>query len=202
VAVMYTDERNIPNSDVHHPTSTQVYDVSKHPGVLDGSYSPERAMQEFMAGWDRDGDSKVSWLEFLDYYRDLSAGVEADDYFELMIRNCWHISGGKGWAENTSNTRVLVTHTDGRQAVHEVSDLQLYFFYKFWLPCPIFRFLASSFNCNSSFEHCNSDSSSSNARTPLCAALCFASLAGLLPRQSGNVLVHSAKLINQFTYQI
>jgi hypothetical protein len=120
---MYTDDCKIPNSDVHHPTFTQVYDVSKHPGVLDGSYSPERAMQEFMAGWDRDGDSKVSWLEFLDYYRDLSAGVEADDYFELMIRNCWHISGGKGWAENTSNTRVLVTHTDGRQAVHEVSDL-------------------------------------------------------------------------------
>ena len=39
-----------------------------------------------------------------------------------MMRNAWHISGGEGWCENTSNRRVLVTHADGRQTVEEIKD--------------------------------------------------------------------------------
>jgi len=39
-----------------------------------------------------------------------------------MIRNAWHISGGEGWCENSSNMRVLVTHSDGSQTVEEVKN--------------------------------------------------------------------------------
>mmetsp|Transcript_26336 Transcript_26336/g.44445 ORF Transcript_26336/g.44445 Transcript_26336/m.44445 type:complete len:190 (-) Transcript_26336:83-652(-) len=39
-----------------------------------------------------------------------------------MIRNAWHISGGEGWAANTTNRRVLVTHADGRQSVEEIQN--------------------------------------------------------------------------------
>ena len=46
--------------------------------------------------------------------------IDNDDYFELMVRNAWHLSGGEGWSENTSCRRVLVTHTDGRQTVEEI----------------------------------------------------------------------------------
>ena len=52
----------------------------------------------------------------------MSASIDNDDYFELMIRNAWHISGGTGWTENTTNLRVLVTHGDGSQEVVEVHD--------------------------------------------------------------------------------
>ena len=55
--------------------------------------------------------------EFLEYYKDVSASIDTDDYFELMIRNAWHISGGEGHCENTSNKRVLVTHYDGSQEI-------------------------------------------------------------------------------------
>eukprot|EP00516_Mucochytrium_quahogii_P001581 CAMPEP_0203750374 /NCGR_PEP_ID=MMETSP0098-20131031/4605_1 /ASSEMBLY_ACC=CAM_ASM_000208 /TAXON_ID=96639 /ORGANISM=" , Strain NY0313808BC1" /LENGTH=366 /DNA_ID=CAMNT_0050639629 /DNA_START=557 /DNA_END=1654 /DNA_ORIENTATION=- len=93
------------------------YDVSQNPRVIDGSMSVEDALREFMSHWDKDGDDVVEWKEFLDYYKDISAGIENDDYFELMIRNAWHLSGGTGWAENTSNIRCLVTFLDGTQKV-------------------------------------------------------------------------------------
>ena len=52
--------------------------------------------------------------------------IDNDDYFELMIRNTWHISGGEGWCANSSNKRVLVTHSDGSQSVQEIfNDLGL-----------------------------------------------------------------------------
>ena len=60
--------------------------------------------------------------EFLDYYKDISASIDRDDYFELMMRNAWHISGGIGASANTSNLRVLVVHKDGSQTVEEVQD--------------------------------------------------------------------------------
>ena len=75
-------------------------------------------MDEFMDTWDKSGDNVITWPEFFDYYKDISAGIELDDYFELMIRNAWHISGGEGWCANTSNARVLVTHADGQARVY------------------------------------------------------------------------------------
>ena len=65
---------------------------------------------------------KITLSEFLDYYKDISASIDRDDYFELMMRNAWHISGGIGASANTSNLRVLVVHKDGSQTVEEVQD--------------------------------------------------------------------------------
>jgi len=100
------------------------YDTSKHPEVIGGKKSKGEVMKEFMGMWDSETapDGKVTFPEFLDYYRDISASIDSDEYFELMIRNAWHISGGKGAAENTSNIRVCVTHTDGSQEIVELKD--------------------------------------------------------------------------------
>lgn len=65
-------------------------------------------------------DGKVTPAEFIEYYGNVSSSIDNDDYFELMIRNAWHISGGEGWCANTSCRRVLVTHKDGRQTVEEI----------------------------------------------------------------------------------
>lgn len=92
------------------------YDVSTMPEVRAGSMTPEQALKQFLAQWDRtNSDGVVTRDEFIDYYTDLSALIDGDDYFELMVRNAWHIPGGSGWAENTANRRVFVTHADGRQ---------------------------------------------------------------------------------------
>mmetsp|Transcript_8830 Transcript_8830/g.6575 ORF Transcript_8830/g.6575 Transcript_8830/m.6575 type:complete len:95 (-) Transcript_8830:52-336(-) len=71
-----------------------------------------------MKQWDTiDKDGKVTREEFYVYFRDVSASIDTDDYFELMIRNAWHLAGGKGQYENTSIKRVLQTNADGSQQV-------------------------------------------------------------------------------------
>ena len=98
------------------------YDVSQHPDVISGRKSSTEALYEFMKKWDKDGDQSVSEAEFIEYYEWISANIENDDYFELMIRNAWHISGGQGWTGNTSCRRVLVEHTDGQQEIVELKN--------------------------------------------------------------------------------
>jgi len=97
-----------------------VYDTSQHPHFIDGSKTQRQVLAEFMEQWDTSKrDGIVTRAEFRDYYKDVSASVDDDDYFELMMRNAWRISGGEGWCGNTANTRVLHTNADGSQEVRE-----------------------------------------------------------------------------------
>mmetsp|Transcript_34346 Transcript_34346/g.75097 ORF Transcript_34346/g.75097 Transcript_34346/m.75097 type:complete len:478 (-) Transcript_34346:253-1686(-) len=98
------------------------YDVSQNPAVRSGKVTAREAIQNFMAQWDQNSDGSVTKDEFIEAYQWVSSSIDTDDYFELMMRNAWHISGGTGWSENTSNLRVLVIHFDGSQEVVEVKD--------------------------------------------------------------------------------
>jgi Ca2+-binding EF-hand superfamily protein len=102
----------------------QIYDASKHPDVVAGKRTPEDVLREFLETFEVGGeiDGKVTKQEFLNYYTNIGANIPDDDYFELMIRNAWHISGGEGWCANSANRRVLVTHADGKQTVEEIKD--------------------------------------------------------------------------------
>ena len=103
-----------------------VYNASRHPDVISGKRTEEAVLLEFLDTFEVGGtkDGHVTRDEFLNYYANISASIDDDDYFELMIRNAWHISGGEGWSANTANKRVLVTGGDGRQRVVEVADDQ------------------------------------------------------------------------------
>eukprot|EP00658_Telonema_sp_P-2_P043620 TRINITY_DN31536_c0_g1_i2.p1 TRINITY_DN31536_c0_g1~~TRINITY_DN31536_c0_g1_i2.p1 ORF type:complete len:105 (-),score=36.37 TRINITY_DN31536_c0_g1_i2:208-522(-) len=60
--------------------------------------------------------------EWVEYYGDISASIDNDDYFELMIRNAWHISGGEGACQNTTCKRVLAKFRDGSERVVQIKD--------------------------------------------------------------------------------
>jgi len=97
------------------------YDVSMHPKFKSGEMSKNDILNEFMAQWDRNvRDGKVTKEEWIDYYRDVSASIDDDDYFELMIRNAWHLDGGQGQYENTTIRRHLVTDAQGNQRVEKM----------------------------------------------------------------------------------
>jgi Ca2+-binding EF-hand superfamily protein len=98
------------------------YDFRSNPDVVAGRKTIKQAAKEFMSHWEKDGDETITYDEFEDYYKGISASIDTDDYFELMIRNAWRIAGGKGAAANTANRRVLVTNKDGSQAVKTVEN--------------------------------------------------------------------------------
>jgi|UniRef100_A0A7S4FJY2 Ca2+-binding EF-hand superfamily protein len=112
------------NGDGHvtYKDIKELYDVTQHPDVQSRSKTQEQVISEFVGGWDKDGKDGISWAEFLDYYEDVSTGIDSDDYFELMMRNTWHISGGEGVCANTSCRRVLVMHTAGHSTVEEIKN--------------------------------------------------------------------------------
>jgi len=101
---------------------TAAYDVSQNPAVQSGKQTPTEAYQVFLNNYDKSGDGKVTKEEFIESYQWVSASIDNDDYFELMMRNAWHISGGDGWCQNTSNLRILVIHFDDSQEVVEIID--------------------------------------------------------------------------------
>lgn len=93
------------NGTVTPEDMVERYDASQHPDVVKGTKTKEEALLEFLETFDVDGsvDGKVTEQEFINYYRNVSACIDSDDYFELVMRNAWRISGGEGWAANTSN---------------------------------------------------------------------------------------------------
>jgi len=99
------------------------YSTDHDADVLAGRLPSNAAMENFLGQFDTiKSDGIVTGKEFIEYYRSISASIDNDDYFELMIRNAWHIPGGEGWCENTSNVRLLVISHSGAQKVVMIKD--------------------------------------------------------------------------------
>mmetsp|Transcript_91949 Transcript_91949/g.239694 ORF Transcript_91949/g.239694 Transcript_91949/m.239694 type:complete len:462 (-) Transcript_91949:93-1478(-) len=101
----------------------QAFRPAGHAEVMAGAMGESEALKHFLGQFDSiNKDGVVTKEEFIEYYKNVSASIEDDDYFELMIRNAWHIPGGSGWCENTSNTRILCTFANGVQKVVMIED--------------------------------------------------------------------------------
>ncbi len=70
----------------------KLYDVSEHPDIKQGRSTPKEVYLQFMSLWDtQTPDGIVTLEEFCEYFRDVSAAVEGDEYFEAMMKSCWKI---------------------------------------------------------------------------------------------------------------
>eukprot|EP00811_Abedinium_folium_P034890 NODE_7732_length_1554_cov_7.458304.p1 GENE.NODE_7732_length_1554_cov_7.458304~~NODE_7732_length_1554_cov_7.458304.p1 ORF type:complete len:345 (+),score=123.44 NODE_7732_length_1554_cov_7.458304:84-1118(+) len=91
--------------------------------VQDRSSTPEKVAAEFISTFDVfDHDGRVGPEEFCKYYQGVSASIDDDGYFELMLRNAWHMSGGVGQSQCTSCLHVCVEHSDGSETIEEVKN--------------------------------------------------------------------------------
>lgn len=85
-----------------------VYNAGKHPDVKSGKKSEDQILCEFLDTFEMHynmehgtKDRKITGEEFVDYYSNVSASIDDDDYFDLMITNAWNLnnrSHAKGWA--------------------------------------------------------------------------------------------------------
>lgn len=88
-----------------------VYSAKTHPDVLSGKKTEEQILLEFLETFETHHslrnnnapDHIVTKDEFEEYYNNISASVDNDQYFELMMNNAWKINDGnrtynKGWS--------------------------------------------------------------------------------------------------------
>ena len=93
----------------------RLYDASHHQEVLDGKMTEQEVLAGFLGQWDTTTkDGVVTFDEFLRYYRDVSASVDTDEYFEQMVRNAWRLPGADQFGGDGS-LLVKVVFKTGRQ---------------------------------------------------------------------------------------
>lgn len=70
-----------------------VYNVKKHPKYLSGEWNETQCLAEFLNSFDtpNEKDGVVTEDEFINYYAGVSASVDNDAYFDLMMRNAWKL---------------------------------------------------------------------------------------------------------------
>ena len=98
-----------------------VYNAKKHPDVLQGKKTEDQILQEFLETFEtahsmRNNDTPnyvVTKEEFVEYYNNISASIDDDAYFMLMIDNAWKLTdeskqgmGTKGWAGEDTKSRA------------------------------------------------------------------------------------------------
>lgn len=90
------------------------YNASKHPDVICGKKTADQILVEFLETFETHhnllngtaSDGSVSLEEFVEYYKNISASIDNDDYFALVMNNSWNLKGDaspyqkyeKGWA--------------------------------------------------------------------------------------------------------
>jgi len=88
-----------------------VYTADKHPDVQAGKKTEQQVLSEFLETFEtahsmrneQTPDHVVSKDEWVEYYNNVSASIDRDDYFALMMNNAWNLDGSmdvnkkKGW---------------------------------------------------------------------------------------------------------
>ncbi|XP_062290340.1 calcyphosine-like b [Scomber scombrus] len=70
-----------------------VYNAKYHPKYQNGEWSEDQVFRKFLDSFDSpyDKDGKVTQEEFMNYYAGVSASIDTDVYFIVMMRNAWKL---------------------------------------------------------------------------------------------------------------
>ncbi|XP_057217204.1 calcyphosine-like b isoform X1 [Triplophysa rosa] len=70
-----------------------VYNAKNHPKYQNGEWTEDQVFRKFLDSFDSpdDKDGKVTKEEFLNYYSGVSASIDTDVYFIVMMRNAWKL---------------------------------------------------------------------------------------------------------------
>lgn len=100
------------------------YDPTGHPDVFLGVRSSEAVMAELLETFDMGYalQGKVTRDEFIEYYSNIGAGIDNEDYFELMLIHAWKPSNERRSEEHSdSNTNSNALYDEPEQTSHSAS---------------------------------------------------------------------------------
>lgn len=69
-------------------TFQKTYIVDKHPKYQNGDYTKDQIFQKILGNFANDTVTKE---DFLNYYSAISAQIERDIYFDLLMRECYNL---------------------------------------------------------------------------------------------------------------
>ena len=68
------------------------YNFIPNPEYQFGQKSGTQLVQEFLCVWETSArDGVINLAEFLDFYKDVSPAIMADNVFENMVTNTWNL---------------------------------------------------------------------------------------------------------------
>ena len=68
------------------------FNAAEHPDVKDGTKTQQQVLGDFLAAFEGPSgnqDGTVTEIEWINYYENLSAGIDEDDFFCTMVANTW-----------------------------------------------------------------------------------------------------------------
>lgn len=96
-----------------------------HPEVKSGRRSEDEVLTEFLETFEQHhntihgnkADGKVTPEEFLEYYANVSANIDSDAHFELMMSNAWNIESRNNPASMPyAGSANRITNVSSREA--------------------------------------------------------------------------------------
>ncbi|NWU84284.1 CAPSL protein, partial [Onychorhynchus coronatus] len=71
----------------------EVFNPKHHPKYLNGDWTEEQVFRVFLENFDSpyDKDGKVTTEEFMNYYAGVSASIDSDIYFIIMMSSAWKL---------------------------------------------------------------------------------------------------------------
>jgi Ca2+-binding EF-hand superfamily protein len=103
-----------------------VYTADKHPDVLSGKKTEQQILQEFLETFEMHHslrtngapDHVVTKEEFNEYYNNISASIDDDQYFQVMMNSAWNLDGArvttKGWSNTGGKANPITGKTAGK----------------------------------------------------------------------------------------
>jgi len=96
-----------------------LYNCKKHPDVLSGKKTEDEVYMDFMETFQMHSalkgkgtaDNEITRQEFQEYYENISASIDRDDYFALMMTNAWKLGerpsyeGRSAWRNEDKKTQ-------------------------------------------------------------------------------------------------
>ena len=89
------------NGKIEIEDIVMVYNPQKHPAVIEGRKTPQQVLGEFLETFETHhnllyseaADQTITQEEFVEYYNNVSAGIDDDLYFAQMMNSSWNLSG-------------------------------------------------------------------------------------------------------------